>query len=842
MMLSGDSGQGESICTPNSVSKRLFGASGSSSKRSLFGRSEEFRSKDAETSGDDSDLGPMSALALTDGTESSRESSPGRSFVSPLVTPETSPRNSSFQTWDRLKPNSSKHSFDMLKTLTRAARSSPNRKLFPNSPKSLLSTPTRKNRDETNSWVIGTPEREMALLFDEEIVPETPQKGSNDENYEDDNRVQETPEKTDRKLEHRLVTPLSCVSNEIVIPRLHRRKSLCLLDSEKTLSPERRENLLKRRAIDYPQSAGAKIPKTDDSYSSSVPKARASLFPETEKSDSSPKGITSDFTISAKSFYKNTIEKRGYSIGNVDNTVIEPAKKRHSMPSYVTHHSHSRRAPRRSAVRRGEMNSGVRHGIKRPKPKRHISRVEAFKTKNNKTESKGSDEQQIEKSPEIRPEPAKIIVDPAPRPAPPSPVVDPNKRFFKTNRTLKSQNVATVTVNNKIKLKVSDGKIALNEKHSPHVKNPHKRPRLEEMTFDATDLTVDEPNLDSSTETRNNVVDGILKVLENDWADDDYDTMETLTNLSPTRNESQEMAQNSCQNILMSPASVLSNMTLSMNIQDTSNGTKASNNTNSEKKLYPLFEKGYTANIGDENSMANKKKNERGTKRSWQTSVKGGGAEDQYQIDAGQKRFGATTCNECGIVYQLGDPEDENAHLNYHNNVKSLKFNGWKQERVVWTDPLTNSRIISIEPGDSKQCWKKVEQVLTVVDEDLGLAEMELTGYLDKRIYFYVRDKAILGVLVAENIKVAHRMIPEFADLNCCSAEDTAAKCGVNVIWTAMSHRRQHIATKLLDILRTCYFFGYIMSLEDIAFSMPTPSGKIFAEKYTKTPNFKVYS
>lgn len=32
------------------------------------------------------------------------------------------------------------------------------------------------------------------------------------------------------------------------------------------------------------------------------------------------------------------------------------------------------------------------------------------------------------------------------------------------------------------------------------------------------------------------------------------------------------------------------------------------------------------------------------------------------------------------------------------------------------------------------------------------------------------------------------------------------------------------------------------MSIDDIAFSIPTPSGKIFAEKYTKTRNFKVYS
>lgn len=58
----------------------------------------------------------------------------------------------------------------------------------------------------------------------------------------------------------------------------------------------------------------------------------------------------------------------------------------------------------------------------------------------------------------------------------------------------------------------------------------------------------------------------------------------------------------------------------------------------------------------------------------WQLSAKCGGAEDQYQLDAGQKAFGATQCPECNIVYQLGNPEDENAHLNYHNSVRTLKF------------------------------------------------------------------------------------------------------------------------------------------------------------------------
>ena len=58
----------------------------------------------------------------------------------------------------------------------------------------------------------------------------------------------------------------------------------------------------------------------------------------------------------------------------------------------------------------------------------------------------------------------------------------------------------------------------------------------------------------------------------------------------------------------------------------------------------------------------------------WHLSTKHGNSESQYQIDAGQKMFGATKCKECGIIYHLGDEDDENAHLNYHNSLKILKF------------------------------------------------------------------------------------------------------------------------------------------------------------------------
>lgn len=50
------------------------------------------------------------------------------------------------------------------------------------------------------------------------------------------------------------------------------------------------------------------------------------------------------------------------------------------------------------------------------------------------------------------------------------------------------------------------------------------------------------------------------------------------------------------------------------------------------------------------------------------------GGEKQYQLDAGQKRFGPTKCSECGVLYQMNVPEDENSHLIFHNGYKTLKF------------------------------------------------------------------------------------------------------------------------------------------------------------------------
>ncbi|KAL0129590.1 hypothetical protein PUN28_001691 [Cardiocondyla obscurior] len=831
-----DSCQGKLLCTPRRAQKCLFASSSDKSdKKSISHDSKQVR--EDKSLEDESDLGPMSPLALSDQSSSaSYLSSPGREFVSPFATPEKSAVNTS---WDRLRFTSEDcmSPFRSLKKVTRAARYSPRCKFVKsNSPKSLPSTPDKLIDP-------STPQRltKMRTENNDEIVPETPPRNFATE-IQNEN-ITDTPRKI-RSPVIKQITPLNSISKTVPLPKVHRRKSFSAVETNESFSPEQKENVLKRCARDHVATRPTKLFKGDDGF---VSKARASLFQEKKNERNS----LNDFSLSTKTFYSGSIKferpfddlrnsdiKRRQSLPLHSNI-----KRRQSLPSY----NNGRRSLMAKKQRFGKINAGVYHNIKKPKPKVNVEIVKKEEQQKTAVLDKNLSVE------EAQPMEANAIVE-----RPLTPMVDETKRFFKTNKTIRLNRPATVTVNKNIKLKVTDGKIALKEnlKHTPSA-NAHKQySKVVEDTLDTTDLTVDEPEIEAMLE-QDKVAD-LLKTLKDDWENDEYDTMAPLTQIA---NAFSPLASTTMlpKDTIMSPATELTNMTSTMNIKDitplnnfenlsldsTNNNNDAEKeigNKDGEKSYFPLFRKGYSVsdNIFEETSNVNSKKTSKNMK--WQLSTKGGGADDQYVLDAGQKRFGAIQCLECNVVYEVGNAEDENAHLNYHNSIRILKFQGWKNERIILEDPFTSSKIILIEPRDSKQHWKKVLEILAVVDRDLGLSDMNISDYQTKKIYLYVREKNVLGVLVAEHLEKAFRMIPELIDLNCCTVENTPTKCGVNVVWTAMSHRRQGIATKLVDTLRANFFYGYVMSLDDIAFSVPTPSGKIFAEKYTKTKNFKVYN
>ncbi|NXV53049.1 ESCO2 acetyltransferase, partial [Uria aalge] len=193
---------------------------------------------------------------------------------------------------------------------------------------------------------------------------------------------------------------------------------------------------------------------------------------------------------------------------------------------------------------------------------------------------------------------------------------------------------------------------------------------------------------------------------------------------------------------------------------------------------------------------------------------------DQMIIDAGQKHFGAVVCKSCGMIYTAASPEDEAQHIQHHERfLEALRYVGWKKERVV--AEFWDGKIVLILPNDPKYAVKKAEDVREIVDNELGFKQVSLRCPAKTKIYLFVsNEKMIVGCLVAESIKQVH--LP--------------AKGG----WGGGTPLQPPDSSALS--FRSTFMYGCYLSTHEIAFSDPTPDGKLFATKYCQTPRFLVYN
>ncbi|EDL36014.1 N-acetyltransferase ESCO2 [Mus musculus] len=223
------------------------------------------------------------------------------------------------------------------------------------------------------------------------------------------------------------------------------------------------------------------------------------------------------------------------------------------------------------------------------------------------------------------------------------------------------------------------------------------------------------------------------------------------------------------------------------------------------------------------------------------------GGKDQLVIDAGQKHFGTTVCKSCGMIYTASNPEDEIQHLQHHHRfLEGIKFVGWKRERVV--AEFWDGKIVLVLPRDPSYAIKKVEDVQELVDLELGFQQTVPVCPDKTKTFLFIDEKRVVGCLIAEPIKQAFRVLSEpSASKECsrawrCSDVPEPAICGISRIWVFRLKRRKRIARRLVDTVRNCFMFGCFLSTNEIAFSDPTPDGKLFATKYCNTPNFLVYN
>ncbi|XP_041814637.1 N-acetyltransferase ESCO2 [Chelmon rostratus] len=230
--------------------------------------------------------------------------------------------------------------------------------------------------------------------------------------------------------------------------------------------------------------------------------------------------------------------------------------------------------------------------------------------------------------------------------------------------------------------------------------------------------------------------------------------------------------------------------------------------------------------------------------------------DDQLVIDAGQKQFGAMTCSSCGMIYSADNPEDNFQHSQFHQRfLDSIRFVGWKKERVV--AEFWDGKILLVMPDDPKYAIKKAEDVRRVADSELGFQQVTLSRPSQAKTYLFIStERLVVGCLVAEPIRQAYRVLEQpdrFKDMTkddfmeqhrawCCSTVPERALCGISRVWVFSLARRQSIATRLLDTVRNTFMYGSHLTKEEIAFSDPTPDGKLFATKYCSTPTFLVYN
>ncbi len=259
----------------------------------------------------------------------------------------------------------------------------------------------------------------------------------------------------------------------------------------------------------------------------------------------------------------------------------------------------------------------------------------------------------------------------------------------------------------------------------------------------------------------------------------------------------------------------------------------------------------------------------------------------QLFLDLGQKNFGHRKCPECGLLYAVGEPEDERTHAKFHaeatgraagssagqpsrgpgqspNRIMGVPCPKTWRDAAAWTcanDP-SGRFVAHIGPDDHRARWGKAIALAEHVGDELGAERGWVLGEDAERrgtaAFVYVLKDRIVGALFAEPLRRAYRTIPDDggetgpgessggespAKKTTGSrpvthyggkvlrrrANPTRAVMGIRAAWVHPAHRRRGIATSLLRVARERLVPGYSCDASETAWTQPTEDGAALA-------------
>ncbi|KAL3937488.1 MAG: hypothetical protein SGBAC_007425 [Bacillariaceae sp.] len=203
----------------------------------------------------------------------------------------------------------------------------------------------------------------------------------------------------------------------------------------------------------------------------------------------------------------------------------------------------------------------------------------------------------------------------------------------------------------------------------------------------------------------------------------------------------------------------------------------------------------------------------------------------QVFIDCGQKNFGQVVCPKCGFGYVPGVTEDDKIHKQVCKEISDgVTWNSTSHCKIINRNSDANkSCVVQIRPAEIKRHKSRLEKVLRIVEQDLGMHASEaMITTNGGSIFLYLQDQKVVGYLGVNSISWAYRMF------NLYERETKPISCmlGVAVLWTHPRVRKQGIATKLVDAARENAVFGIVVARSKLAFSSPTEAGWKFAKTY----------